>query len=297
MPSEANPVESWQDGVASALHERAVMNASRARYSLLSLLAALGLMMAPLSAHAGSARPKAPASSTGAPKRTRSEAARAGWETRAMKAKADANWGARVAKNPALKGDTVAEAKFKAQSVRAQKQAAKRKPATTAKKPKPVSLAKPKRVAAAAEELAAEAPDANELDDGVDLDGDELEESEPRRGGGIVDRVRSYIAARRVFKQMTDAHPDIRGEFTRLSRLNGASRNGVFLGAGGLLATVSIISGGTLAALIGLGAAGTAGTRLFVNNNRARREIVGELAAAGQLEPDEIAVYEAAGWL
>jgi hypothetical protein len=127
-------------------------------FSLLSLIAALGLVLTPALQHADAAKPasaaalkKSAGKKTGA-SRARSEAAKKGWETRNMKAAASANWAARTNSNPALKKDKKAEATFKARSMASQKAAAKRKAtATTAKPAKKVKTArKVKRMKVAA---------------------------------------------------------------------------------------------------------------------------------------------------
>lgn len=289
------------------------MHASRSRLSLLSLLAALGLMLAPAGARAGSARPAA--AKPAAKSASRSAAAKKGAETKAMNKKADANWATRVSKNPALAKDKAAEAKFKSASVRAQRQAASRKAGTTtaAAKKKPVKLAKKKpgkqqgaKRVATAEEPGAGVEPALAVDEALEQDGDELDAIEGAEGddapeasnaGGLWGKFQRYRAARRTFRALADANPELGQEVTLRSRLRGSFRNAFMTGGGTFMAIASIMSGGTLLAVAGAGVAAVGGTRELLNRDASRKELVEELAADKQLEPEEIATFQAAGWL
>jgi hypothetical protein len=129
------------------------MLAPRSVNAFLGLLVALGLLLAPMSARAGGARPTAKPAA--APARDRSAAARKGVETKNQKKKAEANWATRVSKNPALAKDSTAKATFVARSVSSQKAAAQRRAAkpvarkTVKQSKKKVARARPAKVASA----------------------------------------------------------------------------------------------------------------------------------------------------
>jgi len=289
------------------------MTASRSRYTLLSLLAALGLFLAPHPALAGGAK----AAVKPLPARTQKVADKVlATATKAQKAKALGNLAEAMSARKDLSRSTTKQAAFLERSVRSQNAAAKRtKPVSVAKKNTPRNQTgkkkQPKQKQKKTKETGtgdgegvagAETSQPQGANDGPELTGGPTEEA--TQGGGLIGRFRRYVAARKAFSNLAKQYPGISEQFTEETRLNRGYSMPFATGGSFMLAAASFLTGNVVLGLIAGGAAAAGGAVEYVNRDRVRKGIVEDMLAATKdkkvnfkLSKQEIATFEAAGWL